>query len=69
MPEAIPADSVGLITPQSMTFQNMLRQECGTRLPEYTLACETCGKLSGRAAIYRFSRNDDAARPGLSPTP
>ncbi len=25
--------------------------------------------LPGRAAIYRFSRDDDAACPGLSPTP
>ncbi|MGB5539189.1 MAG: hypothetical protein WBO37_03780 [Gammaproteobacteria bacterium] len=48
MPEAIPADSVGLVTPQSMTFQDPL--------PE-------------RAATCRFSRDDDAARPGLSLTP
>lgn len=51
MPEAIPADSVGLVTPQSMTFQEPLLLACGTTLPEYTLACETCGKLPDCSAF------------------
>jgi len=43
--EAIPANSIGLVTPQSMTFQELPLLNCGTTLPEYTHVCETCGKL------------------------
>lgn len=46
MPEAIPANSIGLVTPQSMTFQEPPLLNCGTTLPEYTHVDETCGKLS-----------------------
>jgi homoserine O-acetyltransferase len=46
MPEKLPADSVGLITPRSKTFREPLTLECGAAIRDYTLAYETYGELN-----------------------
>ncbi|WP_028988993.1 homoserine O-acetyltransferase [Thermithiobacillus tepidarius DSM 3134] len=46
MPESIPENSVGLVTPQSRHFSEPLLLECGRTLPEYTLAYECYGELN-----------------------
>ena len=53
MPDIIPADSVGLISPQSLHFAEPLKLDCGRELPQYDLVYETYGALnsSGDNAI------------------
>jgi len=46
MPESIPADSVGLVTPTSLQFTQPLELECGRRLDAYELVYETYGSLN-----------------------
>lgn len=46
MPEVIPEDSVGLVTPFSIDFQGPLALECGSTLTDYTIAYETYGELN-----------------------
>lgn len=46
MPDAIPADSVGLVTPQTIHFSQPLQLSCGQVLEEYDLVIETYGKLN-----------------------
>ena len=46
MPETIPADSVGLVATKFKTFERAIELDCGTTLPEFTLAYETYGKLN-----------------------
>ena len=46
MPESIPADSVGLVTPQSLDFDQPLELDCGRVLPSYRLVYETYGELN-----------------------
>ena len=46
MPESIPANSVGLVTPQSARFSEPLQLESGRTLSEYTLAYECYGALN-----------------------
>lgn len=46
MPERIPENSVGLVTPQRLTIQEPLQLDCGEVLPEFTLAYETYGQLN-----------------------
>ncbi|MHB1644787.1 MAG: alpha/beta fold hydrolase, partial [Acidithiobacillus sp.] len=48
MPVEIPVDSVGLVTPQTVTFSAPLELECGRCLPGYTLAYETYGTLNAQ---------------------
>jgi homoserine O-acetyltransferase len=43
MPESLPADSVGLVQPQSLQFDQPLELDCGRVLPEYELVYETYG--------------------------
>ena len=50
MPETIPADSVGLITPQTLHFDQPLELECGRALDAYDLVYETYGKLNTNAS-------------------
>ncbi|EWH00516.1 hypothetical protein Q427_19095 [Halomonas sp. BC04] len=45
MPE-IPADSVGLVTPQTAHFDAPLELACGKTLPAYDLVYETYGTLN-----------------------
>ncbi|MCY0965000.1 homoserine O-succinyltransferase MetX [Parathalassolituus penaei] len=46
MPEVIPADSVGLVTPQVHHFDQPLTLRSGRVLPEYDLVYETYGQLN-----------------------
>ena len=46
MPETIPADSVGLIKPQTMHFDQPLELECGRVLASCDLVYETYGQLN-----------------------
>ena len=50
MPEQFPADSVGLVTPQSMHFDQPLELDCGRELPSYDLVYETYGELNDDAS-------------------
>ena len=49
MAEQIPTDSVGLITPQTLHFDQPLELECGVVLPTYDLVYESYGKLNREA--------------------
>jgi len=46
MPEAIQADSIGLVIPQSMTFQEPLLLDCAAMLPACTPVDDTCDQLN-----------------------
>ena len=46
MPETIPADSVGLVETQYITFKKSLELDCGRSLSEFKLAFETYGELN-----------------------
>ena len=46
MPEIIPEDSVGLVTPQVMQFKEAISLDCGRDLEQYELAYETYGELN-----------------------
>ncbi|MBZ9558258.1 MULTISPECIES: homoserine O-acetyltransferase [Modicisalibacter] len=46
MPETLPADSVGLVTPQQQHFDDPLPLACGKTLPAYDLVYETYGELN-----------------------
>jgi len=46
MPEQIPDDSVGLVTPETLHFDDELALQSGRTLPEYDLIVETYGELN-----------------------
>jgi homoserine O-acetyltransferase len=46
MPEHLPEDSVGLVTPQTLRFDEPLALECGRSLEAYELVYETYGELN-----------------------
>lgn len=46
MPDVIPADSVGLVAPQTLHFTQPLLLACGKTLDEYQLVYETYGQLN-----------------------
>ncbi len=46
MPETIPADSVGLVTPKTHHFDTPLALDCGRVLPSYDIIYETYGELN-----------------------
>ncbi|MED5492138.1 MAG: homoserine O-acetyltransferase [Pseudomonadota bacterium] len=46
----LPADSVGLVTPQRHTFTEPLPLACGRALPSYELVYETYGELNASAS-------------------
>ena len=50
MPETIPADSVGLVTPQMLAFDTPLALDCGRSLSSYELVYETYGELNADAS-------------------
>lgn len=50
MPEDFPADSVGLVSPQTMVFDTPLELASGRTLDEYELVYETYGQLNSDAS-------------------
>ena len=48
MPKSIPADSVGLVTPQTEHFNKPIDLVCGQTLPRFDLVYETYGKLNAK---------------------
>lgn len=50
MPETLPPDSVGLVQPQTLHFEEPLELDCGRALPSYDLVVETYGKLNANAS-------------------
>ena len=46
MPKFIPADSVGIVTPQVAQFAEPLTLECKRTLPGYDIVYETYGTLN-----------------------
>ncbi|CUB06117.1 homoserine O-succinyltransferase MetX [Marinomonas fungiae] len=50
MPDTIPVDSVGLVTPQVAQFDTPLVLACGQTLPTYQLIYETYGQLNADAS-------------------
>ena len=50
MPDSIPADSVGLVSPQSIHFDTPLALESGRTLSQYDLVYETYGELNTTAS-------------------
>jgi len=50
MPESIPADSVGLVSPQTLHFDEPLMLDCGRSLTSYDLVYETYGQLNETAS-------------------
>ena len=46
MPETIPANSVGLVTPQTLHFDETLKLDCGQELDSYDIVYETYGELN-----------------------
>ncbi|MBU2318978.1 MAG: alpha/beta fold hydrolase, partial [Gammaproteobacteria bacterium] len=50
MPDVIPADSVGIVTPQIAQFDTPLALSCGQTLSSYQLIYETYGTLNQSAS-------------------
>ena len=50
MPAVFPADSVGLVSPQRLAFQQPLALACGRQLDSYELVIETYGQLNSQAS-------------------
>ncbi len=48
MPDILPPDSVGLVSPQTYQFNTPLSLVCGRSLPNYQIVYETYGKLNER---------------------
>jgi homoserine O-acetyltransferase len=46
MPDTFPADSVGLVSPQTLSFSEPLLLSCGKTLDQYQLVVETYGRLN-----------------------
>lgn len=50
MPETLPANSVGLVTPQTLQFNEPLNLQGGKVLPSYELIYETYGQLNAQSS-------------------
>ena len=50
MPDLIPADSVGLVTPTTLHIDTPITLDCGRSLPSYDLIYETYGELNQDAS-------------------
>ena len=49
MPDPLPTDSVGIVTPQTLHFDTPITLACGQTLESYDLVIETYGKLNADA--------------------
>ena len=50
MPDTLPADSVGIVTPQTYHFDAPIDLACGQTLENYDLVVETYGTLNADAS-------------------
>lgn len=50
MPETIPDNSVGIVAPQTLSFDQPLQLSCGRTLTQYELVYETYGELNNDAS-------------------
>ncbi len=50
MPDSLPDNSVGLVSPQRIQFNEALLLSCGRTLPHYELVYETYGTLNSKAS-------------------
>ncbi|OEY66478.1 homoserine O-succinyltransferase MetX [Marinobacter sp. X15-166B] len=50
MPDSLPPDSVGIVTPETLHFDTPITLACGQTLTEYDLVVETYGTLNGDAS-------------------
>ena len=46
MPDSLPPDSVGLVAPRTLHFDQPLTLACGQTLPNWDLVIETYGTLN-----------------------
>jgi len=50
MPDSLPSDSVGLVSPQNLAFESPIDLACGQSLDRYDLVVETYGTLNQDAS-------------------
>lgn len=50
MPDSLPSDSVGLVSPETLHFDQPIALACGQTLDNYNLVVETYGKLNSEAS-------------------
>ena len=50
MPDSLPSDSVGLVSPETLHFDQPIALACGQTLDSYNLVVETYGKLNSEAS-------------------
>jgi len=50
MPAALPPDSVGIVSPRTLAFEEPIELACGERLPRYEIVYETYGELNADAS-------------------
>jgi homoserine O-acetyltransferase/O-succinyltransferase len=70
MPAIIPADSVGLVKPELMHFEQPLKLQSGKTLNEYTLVVETYGRLNAQrnnAVLICHALSGDHHAAGYTP--
>lgn len=66
MPRSLPSDSVGLVEPRTLHFDEPLPLQCGRSLPEFDLVIETYGELDSQRSnavliCHALSGNHHAA--------
>jgi len=70
MPESIPADSVGLVSPTTLHIDSPLKLDCGRTLPSYDLVYETYGELNAdhsNAVLICHALSGDHHAAGYNP--
>jgi homoserine O-acetyltransferase len=70
MPATIPADSVGIVKPEALHFDQPLKLQSGKTLDEYTLLVETYGQLNAQrnnAVLICHALSGDHHAAGYTP--
>ncbi len=70
MPATIPADSVGIVKPELLHFEQPLKLQSGKTLDEYTLVVETYGRLDAQrsnAVLICHALSGDHHAAGYTP--